>query len=700
MMIRGTMLTCIVLLLIPGAHVEELNKVLGDEAPAATEAAHEEYTYTFASTHPHTDEGEKGKDGEKDKKHTTKIHEFTFTYELPSTEAQIEPCLAGDYMTDSGCQKCGENTFSGDGATSCTSCPDGKVSAAGSRSTADCHYAPCSAGSFMTDNGCKECKKNTYSGDAATSCTRCPRGQESPIGSTSIEDCKFLEACPEGKIHCADGLQCIDNWRQCDGDSDCKDGSDESDSVCRGMTCPVGTITCADNQTCISTRGMCDGRSYCPDGSDEDAEFCKGYTCPKGQSKCGDDLKCVNKWKMCDGKEDCKDGSDESEEFCGAYTCPAAKAKCGDGLQCVVIKKQCDGKAECNDGSDESPELCQAPCEAGFHMTDDGCEQCGENTFSAYGASSCTSCSEGKVSKPGSTSALDCEYDDGEEGSDGKGGRGKGKGKGKGRKVIKSEGGGEDESKGGGRRRGRGKGKRKKTKDEGDDPDVEDPDVEDPDVEDPDVEDPDVEEDLTDIPVLTTSFTTSAGPVEGYTKGPCSAESTSEEDCKYVQLPTCSCWTPACGYCTNMECTVKQDLDNSYQGIIVRSHLKRDKFNTIVLFDKDGQQLGKLQWSLSRLFLTGCISCPTPLALKRASKGGYSTWALSLKNGILKIRMEGEIMYQRILRRKCEALYRTATSFAFSDMNCESTFSFVPSEMEAGKMITSSDCGGSCSDEQ
>ena len=43
-------------------------------------------------------------------------------------------------MTDSGCQQCGENTFSGDGASSCTSCPDGKLSAAGSTSEDDCEY--------------------------------------------------------------------------------------------------------------------------------------------------------------------------------------------------------------------------------------------------------------------------------------------------------------------------------------------------------------------------------------------------------------------------------------------------------------------------------------------------------------------------------------------------------------------------------
>ena len=41
-------------------------------------------------------------------------------------------------MTDSGCQQCGENSFSADGASSCESCPDNMVSAAGSTSEDDC----------------------------------------------------------------------------------------------------------------------------------------------------------------------------------------------------------------------------------------------------------------------------------------------------------------------------------------------------------------------------------------------------------------------------------------------------------------------------------------------------------------------------------------------------------------------------------
>ena len=50
------------------------------------------------------------------------------------------PCSAGDYMTESGCQQCGENTYSAAGASSCTPCPDGKLSDPGSSHEDDCKY--------------------------------------------------------------------------------------------------------------------------------------------------------------------------------------------------------------------------------------------------------------------------------------------------------------------------------------------------------------------------------------------------------------------------------------------------------------------------------------------------------------------------------------------------------------------------------
>ena len=63
------------------------------------------------------------------------VHSFLFGSENVSA-----PCSAGNYMTETGCQQCGVNTFSEDGASSCTDCPERKIAAAGSISQNDCHF--------------------------------------------------------------------------------------------------------------------------------------------------------------------------------------------------------------------------------------------------------------------------------------------------------------------------------------------------------------------------------------------------------------------------------------------------------------------------------------------------------------------------------------------------------------------------------
>ena len=43
-------------------------------------------------------------------------------------------------------------------------------------------------------------------------------------------------------------------------------------------------------------------------------------------------------------------------------------------------------------------------------MTENGCQQCGENTFSGARASSCISCPGDMVSVAGSSSKTDCNF--------------------------------------------------------------------------------------------------------------------------------------------------------------------------------------------------------------------------------------------------------------------------------------------------
>ena len=47
-------------------------------------------------------------------------------------------------------------------------------------------------------------------------------------------------------------------------------------------------------------------------------------------------------------------------------------------------------------------------CEAGTYLTERGCEQCGENSFSAAEDDVCTPCPGGTTSPAGSVSESDC----------------------------------------------------------------------------------------------------------------------------------------------------------------------------------------------------------------------------------------------------------------------------------------------------
>ena len=162
------------------------------------------------------------------------------------------------------------------------------------------------------------------------------------------------------------------------------------------------------------------------------------------------------------------------------------------------------------------------------------------------------------------------------------------------------------------------------------------------------------------------------------------------------QYPTCDCWTPECGYCSNMECTVQQDLVNSDSGIQVTSTLRRKRLNSIVLYEVDGNEIGRFQWSLRGIWLTGCIQCPTPAELRRArTADGETTWSFSLKDGVVRIRVNEETLYEQALIGECKEKYSRAARFAFYDMTCENTFLYQPGEMVAGERVTT-ECAGRC----
>ena len=159
--------------------------------------------------------------------------------------------------------------------------------------------------------------------------------------------------------------------------------------------------------------------------------------------------------------------------------------------------------------------------------------------------------------------------------------------------------------------------------------------------------------------------------------------------------PTCNCWTKECGYCSKMECTVKHDLVGSEQGVKVSSVLNRKELNTIVLYDDEGETVGKFRWNLKGIFLDGCVACRTPWRLRRAKAAeGATEWEFTLTDGIVRIKIGGEVLYESRLRAECAGVYRRATRFAFYNMGCENTFT-VTEEMETGSSVTA-DCAGAC----
>lgn len=66
--------------------------------------------------------------------------------------------------------------------------------------------------------------------------------------------------------------RCIPIWWKCDGQRDCRDGSDEP-STCPARHCRLGQFQCNDGN-CTSPHFLCNSNQDCHDGSDEDPVLC------------------------------------------------------------------------------------------------------------------------------------------------------------------------------------------------------------------------------------------------------------------------------------------------------------------------------------------------------------------------------------------------------------------------------------------
>ncbi|KAM8806535.1 low-density lipoprotein receptor-related protein 2 [Eudromia elegans] len=166
-----------------------------------------------------------------------------------------------------------------------------------------------------------------------------------------------LPMCSSTQFLCADSERCIPIWWKCDGQRDCRDGSDEP-TTCPHRYCPVGQFQCNDGN-CTSPHFLCNTLPDCHDRSDEDPVLCANHQCETHQWQCAN-KRCIPEAWQCDREDDCGDNSDEDSTHCASRTCPPGQFKCDNG-RCIPQSWKCDVDDDCGDNSDEPFHECMGP---------------------------------------------------------------------------------------------------------------------------------------------------------------------------------------------------------------------------------------------------------------------------------------------------------------------------------------------------
>ena len=165
---------------------------------------------------------------------------------------------------------------------------------------------------------------------------------------TSLPSCPF-GPCQldnnEAECSCSDSGECFYSWGLCGGWPQCKDKSDEWNSVCDCVNNPIGLVPCFDVYLGFDVcreGSICDGVSNCDNYEDETPQLCDGCE-TFGLLRCwrGDHLSlkevCIAESDVCDGIQHCSDFQDELASTCNDCQYNDNLFKCNvDGIDLCV----------------------------------------------------------------------------------------------------------------------------------------------------------------------------------------------------------------------------------------------------------------------------------------------------------------------------------------------------------------------------